>query len=235
MVHAAGVDHRACCGDRRGRNRAVDGGRRTADAGVDDGVRRRGHRHRHRHRHRRRRRLRPRRHRRRLSTSTRTRHRSSRRSRSSRKPVSTCPKREALKGVSSAVSSVASSAACRARRRRLPRRREPVRVGGNISPPTKVRDVPPVYPPVAQQARVQGVVILEAVIGPTGAVADVKVLRSGAAAGRSGDQRREAVAVHPDVVEWRAGAGHHDGDRQLHAAVVSSFERSGKTELLRAR
>ncbi|MYJ05752.1 MAG: energy transducer TonB, partial [Acidobacteria bacterium] len=55
---------------------------------------------------------------------------------------------------------------------------EPVRVGGNISPPTKVRDVPPVYPPVAQQARVQGVVILEAVIGPTGAVTDVKVLRS---------------------------------------------------------
>jgi len=55
---------------------------------------------------------------------------------------------------------------------------EPVRVGGNISPPTKIRDVPPVYPPVAQQARVQGVVILEAVIGPTGGVTDVKVLRS---------------------------------------------------------
>lgn len=55
---------------------------------------------------------------------------------------------------------------------------EPVRVGGNISPPTKIRDVPPVYPPVAQQARVQGVVILEAVIGPTGGVTDVNVLRS---------------------------------------------------------
>ena len=55
---------------------------------------------------------------------------------------------------------------------------EPVRVGGNISPPTKTRDVAPVYPPVAQSARVQGVVILEAIIGPDGRVTDVKVLRS---------------------------------------------------------
>ena len=55
---------------------------------------------------------------------------------------------------------------------------EPVRVGGNIAPPTKVRDVPPTYPPVAQAARVQGVVILEAIIGPNGSVTEVKVLRS---------------------------------------------------------
>ena len=55
---------------------------------------------------------------------------------------------------------------------------EPVRVGGNIQPPTKTRDVPPQYPPVAQAARVQGVVILEAIIGPTGRVTEVTVLRS---------------------------------------------------------
>ena len=55
---------------------------------------------------------------------------------------------------------------------------EPVRVGGNISPPTKTKDVAPTYPPVAQSARVSGVVILEAVIGPDGRVADVTVLRS---------------------------------------------------------
>ena len=51
-------------------------------------------------------------------------------------------------------------------------------MGGNISPPTKVTDVPPVYPAVAQAARVSGVVILEAVIGPAGNVTDVKILRS---------------------------------------------------------
>jgi len=54
----------------------------------------------------------------------------------------------------------------------------PVRVGGAIQAPKKVRDVSPSYPPIAQSARVQGVVILEATIGPDGRVADVRVLRS---------------------------------------------------------
>ncbi len=54
----------------------------------------------------------------------------------------------------------------------------PVRVGGNIKQPTKVKNVPPVYPPIAQSARVQGVVIIEAVIGPNGRVQDARVLRS---------------------------------------------------------
>jgi protein TonB len=51
-------------------------------------------------------------------------------------------------------------------------------VGGNIRPPEKLRDVDPIYPDVAQSARVQGIVIIEAVIGPDGKVSDVKVLRS---------------------------------------------------------
>src|SRR5215813_9800519 len=54
----------------------------------------------------------------------------------------------------------------------------PVRVGGNIKPPTKVRDVKPVYPSIAQSARVQGIVIIEATIGPDGRVQEAKVLRS---------------------------------------------------------
>ena len=87
--------------------------------------------------------------------------------------------RAASKAASRAASSAASSAACR-RRRRRPRRRPtaPVRVGGNIKTPTKTKDVKPVYPPIAQSARVQGVVIIEATIGPDGRVKDAKVLRS---------------------------------------------------------
>jgi protein TonB len=50
-------------------------------------------------------------------------------------------------------------------------------VGGSIPEPRKVRNVVPEYPDIARQARVQGVVILEAVIGPRGDVTSVKVLR----------------------------------------------------------
>jgi len=55
--------------------------------------------------------------------------------------------------------------------------RPPVRVGGDIRQPMKVRDVKPVYPQVAQEARVQGMVIVEGLIDEQGNVADVKVLR----------------------------------------------------------
>jgi TonB family protein len=54
----------------------------------------------------------------------------------------------------------------------------PVRVGGNIKQPLKVKDVTPVYPALAQAAHVQGVVIVEATIGPNGAVQKATVLRS---------------------------------------------------------
>lgn len=54
----------------------------------------------------------------------------------------------------------------------------PVRVGGNVQAPERVRYVPPVYPEVAQQARVTGIVILEAVVGSSGSVSDVKILKS---------------------------------------------------------
>jgi TonB family protein len=57
-------------------------------------------------------------------------------------------------------------------------RKEAVRVGGKIRPPTKTKNVTPVYPAAAKAAGVQGVVIIEAVIGADGKVADAKVLRS---------------------------------------------------------
>jgi len=53
-----------------------------------------------------------------------------------------------------------------------------VRVGGKIKPPTKIKDVAPVYPAAAKTARVAGVVIIEATIGANGKVIDTKVLRS---------------------------------------------------------
>jgi protein TonB len=52
-----------------------------------------------------------------------------------------------------------------------------VRVGGQIKEPKKLKAVPPVYPDIAKQARVQGVVILECTISPQGKVTNVNVLR----------------------------------------------------------
>jgi len=53
-----------------------------------------------------------------------------------------------------------------------------VRVGGNIKMPAKVKNVRPFYSAIAQSARVQGMVIIEAIIGPNGKVQDARILRS---------------------------------------------------------
>jgi len=53
----------------------------------------------------------------------------------------------------------------------------PLRPGGDLKAPRKLREVTPVYPELARQARVQGVVVLECVIDPSGHVAEVKVLQ----------------------------------------------------------
>ena len=54
----------------------------------------------------------------------------------------------------------------------------PYRVGGPIRPPAKIKNVAPVYPEPARNARVQGVVILEALVDRQGRVESVRVLRS---------------------------------------------------------
>ena len=54
----------------------------------------------------------------------------------------------------------------------------PLRAGGAIPPPAKIRNVRPDYPQIAQRARIQGFVILEATIGTTGKVENVRVIRS---------------------------------------------------------
>jgi TonB family protein len=72
----------------------------------------------------------------------------------------------------------------------------PVRVGGNIRAPRKVRDVRPVYPPAMREAGRTGVVPIEAIIGHDGTVSSVRVL---------------SAQVHPDfaiaavdaVRQWR--------------------------------
>ncbi len=54
----------------------------------------------------------------------------------------------------------------------------PIRVGGDVKTPTKIQHVNPVYPQEAQEAKVSGMVIIEATIDIEGSVETTKVLRS---------------------------------------------------------
>jgi protein TonB len=53
----------------------------------------------------------------------------------------------------------------------------PVRVGLEVKEPRKVKDVRPVYPSIAVEGRLEGVVVLECVVDLRGRVADVQVLK----------------------------------------------------------
>jgi TonB family protein len=55
---------------------------------------------------------------------------------------------------------------------------QPIRVGPGVPAPRKVHDVQPVYPAIALSARVEGIVIIEAIISASGSVQSAKVLRS---------------------------------------------------------
>ncbi len=54
----------------------------------------------------------------------------------------------------------------------------PVRVGGEVRQPQKIRDVKVVYPPSAASERIQGLVIEEVVVSSTGCVRAARVLRN---------------------------------------------------------
>lgn len=53
----------------------------------------------------------------------------------------------------------------------------PVRVGGNVKAPIAIRRVDPIYTEAARKARIQGIVIIEAVIDREGNVTDARVLK----------------------------------------------------------
>ncbi|MPZ18540.1 MAG: TonB family protein [Luteitalea sp.] len=56
--------------------------------------------------------------------------------------------------------------------------RKPLRIGGAIKQPRRIHNVDPIYPAEAQAARVQGIVILETIVGTDGTVTDARTLES---------------------------------------------------------
>lgn len=55
---------------------------------------------------------------------------------------------------------------------------EPVRAGGEIRSPIRIKDAQPIYPFIARSAKKEGVVIIEAIIGVDGKVEDARIIRS---------------------------------------------------------
>jgi len=55
-------------------------------------------------------------------------------------------------------------------------RQKMVRRGGDVIAAQALHQPPPVYPPLAMMARIQGTVVLQAIIGTDGTVKDLKVL-----------------------------------------------------------
>ena len=66
---------------------------------------------------------------------------------------------------------------------------------GSISAPRKVRNAQPIYPREMQDLRIQGVVVIEALIAPTGCVSDATVLR--------GPHTTLEAAAMAAVSQWR--------------------------------
>ena len=57
-------------------------------------------------------------------------------------------------------------------------RTEPVRPGGHVKRPAKINDVRPIYPQIAVANRVEGLVMIEAIIGTDGSVKEARVIKS---------------------------------------------------------
>lgn len=70
-----------------------------------------------------------------------------------------------------------------------------IRIGGNIRPPWKIKDVRPVYPAALRGTGAEGLVILDAVIGLDGFVKDVQP--------REGAQPAFADALITAVKQWQ--------------------------------
>jgi len=79
---------------------------------------------------------------------------------------------------------------------------EPIRVGGNVLPPQPLFAPPPAYPVLARQARVEGLVVLDATFDAQGSVTNLTVI--------SGPQLLYAAALQT-VKTWKYEPVHLNG------------------------
>ena len=132
-----------------------------------------------------------------------------------------------------AVSLVASRVAYPASRPRSSSTKHRSVSVGRCPPPELIKRINPEYPEVARKARIQGVVILEAIIDKEGNVTNVRVLR-GLPMGLSRRRRTRCM-------RWQVQAGFDERpprerllhpDRDLHPTVRSSRKAPSKGEIV---
>lgn len=98
----------------------------------------------------------------------------------------------------------------------LPKQQGPIYLDGGVRPPERITFVKPEYPEVARKSRVEGKVILELVVGRTGDVEEVKVLRS--------DPLFDQAAVDA-VVRWKYRPALQGGRAvKVYLTVVVEFD-----------
>ena len=93
------------------------------------------------------------------------------------------------------------------------------RKAGTITPPKKTRNVPPVYPTSAKDQRIQGLVILEALITPTGCIQSVEILRGVPALNWEAVRAVMRWRYTPALLDGVAVPVYHDRDRELPSSV----------------
>ena len=57
-----------------------------------------------------------------------------------------------------------------------PKQEGPLKVGGNVQSAKLIKHPSPIYPPIAKSARIQGTVVLQAIIGKDGTVQNLKMI-----------------------------------------------------------
>jgi len=99
-------------------------------------------------------------------------------------------------------------------------RDQPFRVGAGISPPRLTNRVEPDYPMAARKDRLEGVVVLEAVISASGHVEDLQLVKSA-------DQILDTSAIRA-VQQWRYEPATLDGDPvRVYLTVTMTFNLHG--------
>jgi protein TonB len=76
----------------------------------------------------------------------------------------------------------------------------PYRVGGKVQAPKLIRQVQPIYPPLAKEARIQGDVVLESVIDQQGKVTQMKVVSGSPLLVQSAIQALEQWRYQPTML-----------------------------------